>query len=63
MHYTSSTHDRHLYRRPRRHSPTNINLCSCEPAMGCPEGVMVRSGLRGVLTPLYTRMQNGWCCQ
>ena len=43
--------------------PARVDLCTCEPAFDCPGGVMVHSGLRGVLTPLYTRMQSGWCCR
>ncbi len=64
----SMTADRHLYRSaPSPYpspKPTHVSLCSCEPGLHCGEGeTMVRSQLSGgVLTPLYSRMQNGWCC-
>jgi hypothetical protein len=56
----TSVHDHNLYRQ--RSVVTNVDICSCTPAYSCPGGVMVYSGLEGWLAPLYSRMQNGWCC-
>ena len=62
----SSVTQRNLYNDTPRTPPlarVGVELCGCEPAFSCPGGVMVYSGLEGMLTPLYTRMQNGWCCR
>jgi hypothetical protein len=58
----ASVHDHNLYRQSS--VATNVDICSCTPAFSdsCPGGVMVYSGLEGLLTPLYSRMQDGWCC-
>ena len=61
---TSSTQTHGLYRTRDHHRRREAELScrTCYPAFSCPGGTMVRGGLEGVLTPVCTRLQNGWCC-